>query len=275
MMKLLVIALFTFNVFATYPYFKFGEKKLKLTKEAHSRYIRPQLKNIKTEYYLIAKKLSPIHGSIIKLRESALKFIFDYNSKYVECEQQQKEQAYCELDVSELLSSSYEVDRNIQTLRKESIHRDFLGDDNIAGYMLFSKHLDEVEILNSQIQRYLELKKIVNSTVYTTYTPLFTDLSNTVIRFNIVINFVFIDLIPETLQDTFEALLVHFIAPLEERMINKYSPDWFILELGKLNLTWNTYHMNLEKGSKEFPEQYIKIVKLMHNRWNSILKLIF
>ena len=95
------------------------------------------------------------------------------------------------------------------------------------------------------------------------------------IRFNIVINFVFIDLIPETLQDTFEALLVHFIAPLEERMINKYSPDWFILELGKLNLTWNTYHMNLEKGSKEFPEQYIKIVKLMHNRWNSILKLIF
>ena len=62
---------------------------------------------------------------------------------------------------------------------------------------------------------------------------------------------------------------------IESRMIESYSPDWFILELGGLNTTWNTFHMNLEKGEAQLPDGVLSTVKMMHNRWNSILKLIF
>lgn len=260
---------------ANYQYFYYDKKQINLTADGHNRYIKPQLKNIKAEYFFLAKKLNPLQNTIFKLRESVLKLVLDFNDKYKECLVQQREQHYCEVDVSTLLKDSYDIDQNIMTLRIESLSKDNFTVDNVSNYFLFIKHLDQVEILNSRIQRYLELKNIVRGTIYTTYTSQFSDLSNIVINLNNTVNFVFIEQLPDEIKETFEALLVEFISPLEMNMINKYSPEWFKLDLGSLNVAWNTFHMTLEKGSKTFPENLVSLVKIMHNRWNSILKLIF
>lgn len=276
MKSLLVVLVFIQGlVFADYQYYYYDKMKLNFSKESHDRYIKPQLKNIKTEYFFLAKKLNPLQNTIFKLREAVLKLVLDYNEKYKECIIQQREQLYCEVDVSTLLKDSYEVDQNIMTLRVESLNKENFNLDNISNYFLFSKHLDQVEILNSRVQRYLELKNIVKGTIYTTYTSQFSDLTNTIINLNNTINFVFIEQLPDEVKDAFEALLVEFISPLERNLINKYSPEWFKLELGSLNLAWNTFHMTLEKGSKTFPVSLVSLVKIMHNRWNSVLKLIF
>lgn len=276
MKSLLVVLMFIQGlVFADYQYYYYDKMKLNFSKESHDRYIRPQLKNIKTEYFFLAKKLNPLQNTIFKLREAVLKLVLDYNEKYKECIIQQREQLYCEVDVTTLLKDSYDVDQNIMTLRVESLNKENFNLDNISNYFLFSKHLDQVEVLNSRVQRYLELKNIVKGTIYTTYTSQFSDLTNTIINLNNTINFVFIEQLPDEVKDTFEALLVEFISPLERNLINKYSPEWFKLELGSLNLAWNTFHMTLEKGSKTFPISLVSLVKIMHNRWNSVLKLIF
>lgn len=274
-MKYILVLLLSFNLFANYQYFYYDKKKITVNKDSYERYIKPQLKNIKTEYYFLAKKLNPLQNTIIKLRESVQTFIGQYNRKFKDCIIQQKEQSYCEVDVSSLLDVAYDIDRNIMALRKESLLPENFNAENISNYFVFEKHLDDLEILNSTIQRYLELRNIISGTVYTTYTTHFTDLSNTVIRLNHTMNFVFIDQLPDEERETFEALLIHFIAPLEENMIDNFEPSWFVLELGSLNLSWNTFHMNLEKGSKTFPESLVNLVKIMHNRWNAVLKTIF
>jgi len=271
----LLLIFISLNSFGNYQYFNFDSKKLKLNRDGYYRYIRPQLRNIKVEFYHIAKKISPIHQEVIKIREGALKLKLEYSKMYQLCEKQQKEQIYCDIDVSNLLQHSYALDKSITHFRFHENSSDYLSLKSLGNYIQFSKHLDELEIQNAKIQRFLELRKIVDKTLYSTYTNSFTDLSNTVNRTFTLANFSFIDLLPEDQQSTFESLLIHFIAPLEERMISKYSPNWFKRHLGKLNLSWNTFHMNIEKGQTNFPRKLITTVKIMHNRWNSVLKIIF
>jgi hypothetical protein len=276
-LKALLLFLFTVCTFANYQYYNFDKSKLKLHRDSYYRYIRPQLRNIKTEFYHIAKKISPIHQQLVKVREDALKLKLEYSKVYKECEAQQKEQVYCDVDVNKILKSSYSLDKSIINFRfyfnKNSDN--YLKVDTVGNFIQFSKHLDELDVENSKIQRFLELRKMVDKTLYSTYTNSFTDLSNTVNRVFTLANFAFIDLLPPQQQSTFESLLVHFISPLEEKMIAKFSPSWFKNHLGKLNLSWNTFHMNIEKGQTNFPRRLITTVKIMHNRWNSVLKIIF
>lgn len=274
-LKALLLILASTTVLANYQYFNFDVKSLKLHRDSYRRYIRPQLKNLKTEFYHIAKKISPIHQHIVRIREDALKLKLQYAKMYNECEQQQREQVYCDIDVSKLLARSYSLDKNIINFRFEESKNKYIKVDTIQNYIQFTKHLDEIDVANSKIQRFLELRKMVDKTLYITYTNSFNDLTNTINRVSTLANFAFIDLLPRQQQSTFEGLLVHFISPIEEKMIASFSPDWFKSHLGKLNLTWNTFHMNIEKGQTNFPKRLLTTVKIMHNRWNSVLKIIF
>lgn len=271
----LLLILLTTQVHAGYQYWNFDIKKLKMNRDSYYRYMRPQLRNIKIEFYHLAKKISPSHQEVIKIREDALKLKLEYAKIYIECEKQQKEQSFCDIDVSQLLKLSYQLDKSITAFRIYEKESSFVQIETLGNFIQFSKHLDELDIENSKIQRFLELRKIVDRTLYSTYTNSITDLSNTVSRVFTLANFAFVDLLPDDQQSTFESLLIHFISPIEEKMIATYSPEWFKRHLGKLNLSWNTFHMNTEKGQTNFPKKLITTVKIMHNRWNSVLKIIF
>lgn len=275
MIRILILSIFSAVTLANYPYFFFDKKSLKLHRDSYYRYIRPQLKNIKSEFYHISRKVSPIHNTLIPLREKSLALKTEYNKLYKECIAQQKEQLFCELNLATLLRNSYQLDSAIMKARLYAIQSNDISANNYASYIHFTKNLDEVEIINTKIQRFLELRKIVDKTLYTTYTRSFTDLSNSLNKLFTLVNFAYVDMLPIEQRRHYEAFLVHFLVPIEDKMISNFSPQWFKDSLGQLNLTWNTFHMNLEKGQTNFPRNLIKIVKIMHNRWNSILKIMF
>ena len=72
----------------------------------------------------------------------------------------------------------------------------------------------------------------------------------------------------------FYFLFANFIKNLEKQIIREKNKNYFLDRLGELNIAWNSFHMKMVKGHYKLPKKQAQIIIVMHNRWNSLLKLL-
>ena len=81
-------------------------------------------------------------------------------------------------------------------------------------------------------------------------------------------------LLESKLKDDFHAAWMHFFKDVDQKILYEKDKIYLIKRLEELNLAWNTFHMKMTKGNHNLPKNIVSLIKIMHNRWNSCLKII-
>jgi len=74
-------------------------------------------------------------------------------------------------------------------------------------------------------------------------------------------------------QEEFLAYWNGFIKPVSQIILAHNEKSYFIRNLNDFNLRWNVLNVELTKRNKQVPKQVETLLKIMHNRWNNILKV--
>ncbi len=81
-------------------------------------------------------------------------------------------------------------------------------------------------------------------------------------------------LLETKLRRDFHAVWMHFFKEVDQKVLYEKDKNYMVRRLEELNLAWNTFHMKMTKGNHNLPKSIVSLIKIMHNRWNSCLKII-
>ena len=259
--KYLLILLFIvpLNQAHSYPYFHFNAKNIRISKDSYSRYIRPQIRSIVQEFYFVLKKLDPLSHDFIDLKNRVSKFKADWKKWSLQCKPRITE---CKKSLEDLNRLIAKIDRKVLMLQG-SIGRkkNEVRKNNAQELLLFSQSLDNISNLIYKARNQLRIKN------FKQITPLFHKIS-------ITTEMLITKRLNKSYQRDFDFLWVNYIRIMENNILDKKDYRFFLSKLEDLNLSWNTFHMKLMKSKDEIPRNVNTTIKIMHNRWNSILKMI-
>lgn len=260
------------STLASYPYLNFDTSKLQLSPYTYRRYVAPQLRSMKKDFYYIVKRIAYNSQDFINLRENALKLNLSFESAYSKCNKNQK---LCFEELENITGRVQAIERNIKTLREDFIKLPKKEFYKIDEYITLLSNLDQIDEYNTRIESYIQLLHLTDKTNFMIYAPRIDQYRSYVKQIYNLSNDALIYVLPLALKPSFDQFIDKFLSPVEQYMIPQLNKDWFFGRLGDLNMQWNVFHMDLEKGQTGFPKEYVRNVKVMHRRWNSILKLMF
>lgn len=263
------------NVRATYQYFKFDPSKVKVSNESYRRYVKPQARNISAEFYFLIKSVSPKVSIAVDFR-STLLYLIKELEEYRNCQRDLKEDIEaCQEKEDELLKTILNTNQKLFSLNENFFSNTDLKSLQYDNYLNILKQTHKARNILNSLETKLQLKQVLNNTNFDS--PSLNDrfIHHSIINIESVANLIVTEMIPADYKSVFDEVFYHYIIPIEKRVIQSNSSKWLVQNLGKLNLAWNTFHMSLDKGGIDFPKKHVKLIKIMHNRWNSILKIIF
>jgi hypothetical protein len=251
---LIIVPLFQAH---SYPYFHFNAKNIRISKDSYSRYIRPQIRSIVQEFYFVLKKLDPLSHDFIDLKNKVSKFKSRWKEWSKECKPQIPE---CKKSLEGLNRLITKIDRKVLMLQG-SIGKKKKKNNDAEELLLFSRSLDNISNLIYKTKNQLRIKN------FKYITPLFHKIS-------ITTEMLITKRLNKSYRGDFDFIWVNYIRIMENNILDKKDYKFFLSKLEDLNLSWNTFHMKLKKSKGEIPRNVNTTIKIMHNRWNSILKMI-
>lgn len=255
---LFIVPLFKAN---SYPYFHFNSKNIKISQISYGRYIRPQISSIVQEFYFILKKLDPLGQDFILLKNQVSKFKSAWEKWNSKCPSLTEE---CQKSFNKLNQLITKIDHNILKLQASvGRKRNEVQKNNAEELLFFTRSLDNISNLIYKAKNQLKTKD------FKLLTPLFHKIS-------IITEMLMTKRLDKSYQEDFDFLWVNYIKIMENNILNNKNKDYrlFLSKLEDLNLCWNTFHMKIMKSNGSIPRNVNSIINIMHNRWNSILKMI-
>jgi hypothetical protein len=257
----------------TYPIHNLQKGEISLTPESFNRYVRPQLRNMVVEYYQLLRKLEPSTNEFIELKNKAFELSTDWQ-KAVDICQKDNNHANCEKEIKGLYKKSRELDRHMLALRKSRIPiENFIEEKQVDAAIETTKLVDEISNINYANLHYLEEVLItLNAPNNTSSIRLARkeDLQLILIKSEMTITSV----LSKQYQEIFEYLYQVFIKTAENNVVRDSDREFLLKNLERYNMVWNAFHMKLSKGGEEVPKPILQTISIMHNRWNSILKIL-
>lgn len=247
-------------------------RPLNISNESFRRYAIPQLRSIVAEYYHILRKVEPIQGGLIEIKRDIMKLdnqVEEYlkacRKMTLDCQQQLREFYRKALSIDKKIGKFYNSLFSAKNLTKERL---------IDKRLRLSKKLDVMSNISLEIVHLFQLTLISFDTEF--YSPLYMEekLHPLLHRMRLISRMIIVGQTNEYLLENFYLLLQHYITPIEEHVIYFRDKKYLISNLGDLNVIWNTFHLRIAKEKNALPKKLTSIIKIMHNRWNSILKII-
>lgn len=272
----LFILLFTFSFSGASqvrsPYFLYEKKKIKLDDRSFSRYIIPQLKAITQEFYHILKKLHPIHEVTIKIYLQISEIEREFNVFNKKC-------SHMDDDCLERLKSLYQKARELDKLilaplgKQLNLSNKFSHAELEAVVKLIGS-LEKVSNQNYRLMHALEEYILTSNTTFFLFFDGKTLIQPTIHEMLLSSELMMTQLLDGEMKDDFHAVWIHFFKEVDQKLIYERDKIYLLKRLEELNLSWNTYHMKMTKGNHDIPKNIVSLIKIMHNRWNSCLKIV-
>jgi hypothetical protein len=267
----IIVCLISFN--SESKYYPYDNKNQKLSAASFNRYIIPQLRAISKEYYHLLVKLHPINKVLITLNAQGKSLVKNLNTFENSCQDMTPE---CDQKLKDVYKVSRSIDRTILEIQKYKItmnSADHLKDSGLS-YMKLLAQLDQVGNSNYKLLHYLEEYRLTTNTNYSSYFSKKHVIKSLIHEILINTKMIMTGFLNKNIQSDFEAVWFQFISPIDKNIIEEKQKDFLLKRLDRLNMTWNTFHMKMTKGNHKMPKSITSIIKIMHNRWNSILKII-
>lgn len=257
-----------------YQYYYFDAKKIKTSKESFYRYIRPQIRNIVLEYYHILKKVSPVPnnpilGNLININKQILALNVDWNKWIKKCEKVTPE---CYTLLKKFYSNSRKLDYNILSQQGQKLEMN-VKDSKIDNLLNLSHSLDRLSNLNYRNLHRVEEMLIVANTSYYWRGANKRRFNHQLYEMQLIAETILTCILDDEYINEFEFLWSNFIKYMEIYVIIGRNQNYLVNNLASFNLAWNSFHMKMTKGNVSTPVGFVTTIKLMHNRWNSILKM--
>ena len=260
--------------YSNYPYYHYKNKKVELTNERFNRYIRPQLRNILEEYYFLLRKMGRLEDGNLNLREKAFLLDQDWVQFENSCVQKNDKESclkklrsfYVKLRIFDVLLISTKSD-SLKLIQPGSSSK-------LDTYLNYFDKLDYLFILNYKLLRQIEIFQIKFETNSSHISRESEYIRNTIREILLTCEFLLGSTLEGNLKNVFDLLWVKFIKKIEKNLIYGKNKKYLIENLGKLNLAWNAFHMKMVKSNIGINKSFVNLINIMHNRWNSILKIL-
>ena len=269
-MKAIFLLLFP-DVFS-YSYFDFDVSKINLTERQFIRWIRPQTRKIIYEFYSILKNQNPLNNELIQSKDHILKLNLKWSRWEQECVLLSLK---CHEKLKQHIKSSHLIDKKIITLQNDlfkSVPPDISGKTDSR--LILSRQLDQMANLNHFFINSIQMKYLMNhknphssSKSRHSQLPLLSEML-------IVSESTITGMLDKRIKNEFDFIWFHFIKELERHVYLEKKKNYLIDNLEHLNIAWNSFNMKISKGGIRNLKNIRGIVKTMHRRWNSILKII-
>jgi DNA-binding transcriptional ArsR family regulator len=252
--------------------FHFHQGRLQLSDEMFNRFGIPQMRSLVNEYYHLIRSLAPDSGEIISLREQLLRFQADFDRWRTNCQLPKKA---CHPEITELTRQLRSMDQ--QTLRhllNRLKYTEGVSQDQVDSLIWLENTLTQISLLNYRVLHILEQIQVVSETSLSEGAPQFRDLHLKVHEMLTLSEISLTRLLPAYARDDFHALWIGLIKPLEQRVVQNRDKDFYLDRLEQFNTLWNSFHMRMTRGTSELPRPQQNQTRVMHNRWNSIMRII-
>lgn len=245
-----------------YPYLK---NPILLSDRSFRVYILPQLRAISQEYFHILRKLNPVHNETINLYNKVLSLSRKMEGINQICQESTDK---CEEVFKEAYKIARSLDKDINSLQSNYIKVEFPTELN------FVSSLDQMSIQIYVLLHKIEEHLLTLKTSFSSYYFGKSEFQPLVHRILLDSEFMLTQMLEGSLKDVFDSVWSGFFTEINQHLIYEKDKVFLLKRLEELNLTWNTFHMKLTKGNYNIPTPLIKLIKVMHNRWNSCLKVI-
>ena len=255
-----------------YPYFHLKKKDIRINQAVFLRYIRPQLRSIVKEYFHILKKIDPSHENLIELWYNIQELNDSWVKWKLECPVSSEE--VCRKILKSIYRESRELD--LATLDFQKNHLKFKGrsGDYLDNSIKLSNSLDNIHNMNYKVMHIIEEAMLIRTTPYRSHALLNESLTSLLHEMLINSELIMSSLLEEEFRPVFDLVWTSFIKRLQRQIIHKNDKDFLLDHLGDLNLAWNSFHMKVSKSDLRLQKSQLQLVNIMHNRWNSVLKVM-
>ncbi len=242
-----------------------------MSKESFRRYATPQIKSIINEFFHVLKKVSPESEPVINIRRNLRQLYLESVELTKVCDQRDTERnVHCHTQIADFGRKLKLYENKLYLELSSFKFITSMIDDSLA----FNKLLNELIFTNSKVNHRFDEFKMLRETDFQRFstTPaeiekiIYNSLENVDLKLNI-----FVD---HTYRVEYDNVWSSFIKILEQRILTPKDKEYLLTHLERLNIDWNSFHKNMTKGNYEIPLSKVKVTNIMHNRWNSILKLI-
>jgi hypothetical protein len=254
------------------PYFLYEKNKIQLADRNFKKYIIPQLRAIKQEYFLLLRKLHPLHDNTIKLYTQLSSTERTFSNFSSECSQITAE---CLTSLKGLYLQTRKLDNLISRMQTKEVNlKKAAGLHQTEALLQLISSLGQMGNNNYRLMHALEEYILTSNTSFFPYYDGKTLIEPTIHEMLLSSELLLNQLLTGELKEDFHAVWMHFFRSIDERIIYKKNKVFLLKRLEGLNLAWNTFHMKMTKGNHNLPKNLVSLIKIMHNRWNSCLKII-
>ncbi|MDH5580815.1 MAG: hypothetical protein OEY33_02845 [Bdellovibrionales bacterium] len=256
--SLIFLLLWGLQAKASYPTYV-GDKKLSVSTQSFNRYIKPQLKNLYNEYFYLVDTLAGKRSRSVELYHSIKKLEESWNDWINVCSAHKED---CS-DVYKKMKSSQQ--------KTEKILLKILADEKKVKSL---EKLNELSSLNFSLRNRILAFKDDIFRFPKRWKKETTIISGILNRMSVYSEMILTKDINSSFKEDFDYVWVHFFKKISLDLLKDKKPGYLVSRLEELNWAWNTFHMKISKGQKSFDRKLLNTIKIMHSRWNSVLKII-
>jgi len=269
-MRITFLFLFLLNSFTSFAqvktsYYPYLKNPIVLSDHSFKVYIMPQLRAITQEYFHILRKLSPVHSETINLYKKVLSLAQKMEKINPICQESNDK---CERVLKEAYRITRSIDQEVSELQSKYIKVESSPE------LGFVSSLDKMSLQIYALLHKIEVHLLTLKTNFTSYYFGKSEFQPMVHQILLDSEIMLSQMLEGSLRNVFYSVWNGFFNEIIQHLINKKDKIFLLKRLEELNLTWNTFHMKMTKGNYNIPTTLIKLIKVMHNRWNSILKVI-
>jgi hypothetical protein len=252
-------------------YYLYEQKPLKLNDATFNRYVIPQIRAMGQEYYHLLRKLHPINNSIIQIKVKIIDMNINYQRFLVEC---RKDTIDCLDIVDKMYKQARELDSLLLKLKSRQLIFKNKKTEEVAPLLKLIYSIDEISGHVYRLIHKLEQLQITLNTNYFEFHDSSYDMNDIFHNMDLASETILTSLLDKGIQNDFNFARITFFKSIERYVIQKRNKKYLLSQLEQLNLSWNTFHMKMTKGNHQPTREVKNLIKIMHNRWNSVLKII-
>ena len=253
-------------------FYHFDKIERRIASPIFERYVRPQLKNIVHHYFSLLESVEPKNGKLLRLKSLLDNSHNLFGNPKLHC--RAKTDKKCLETLTEIANAHYSIDYEINILLQSLMTYQGRRVSNGDSLVIFRDKLSGLFKKNLAVIYALEEVVLLSHTPYQIPKGKFDKLAT--IRHTLELNFdqMVTLLLPENVNGDFSVLYLNFIKSLDQRIVGKGKDLYLMQNLEKFNNLWNTFHMKMTKSTIKLNEQSVDTIQLIHQRWNSVLKLL-
>jgi hypothetical protein len=211
------------------------------------------------DFYSVLKKINPLQEDTINLKVLTNRFEVKWKKYNPNCNTED-----CQENFEDLKSLAKRININSRKLESR-ISELFNKKNNIDSTIALSKYSGKISDIWHNILNYLEnpllLKEKGKVSVF---------LNKALLNMEIILT----KPLDDDIQKNFYFVWSNFIKKLEREIIEKQNINFLITRLEELNITWNSFYMKVPRWKELVSGTPKSQLKVMHQRWNSILKIV-